>query len=43
MLETIEQQPVELERYDDKLVRRIVEQVIVMPDGSLTFRFKCGE
>jgi len=43
VLETIEQQPVELERYDDELVRRIVEQVIVMPDGSLTFRFKCGE
>ena len=43
VLEAIDRQPVELERYDDELVRRTVEQVIVMPDESLTFRFKCGK
>lgn len=42
VLDAIERQPVELEWYDDELVRRIVEQIIVMPDGGLAFRFKCG-
>lgn len=40
VLEAIEQQPTELEQYDDKLVRRIIDKVFVLPDGSLTFRFK---
>lgn len=43
VLEAIERQPVELERYDDELVRRIVDQIVVMPDKSLTLRFKCGK
>ena len=42
VLDAIERHPVELEWYDDELVRRIVEQIIVMPDGGLAFRFKCG-
>lgn len=43
VLEAIEQQPVELERYDDELVRRIVDQIVVMPNGKLEFRFVCGK
>ena len=43
ILDAIERQPAELERYDDELVRRIVEQVIVMSDGNLEFRFKSGK
>ena len=42
-LDAIDRQPVELERYDDELVRRIVDQIVVMPDKSLTLRFKCGK
>ena len=43
VLDAIDRQPVELERYDDELVRRIVDQIVVMPDKSLTLRFKCGK
>ena len=43
VLEAIDRQPVALERYDDELVRRIVDQIVVMPDKSLTLRFKCGK
>ena len=43
VLDAIDRQPVELERYDDELVRRIVDQIVVMPDKSLTLRFKCGQ
>ena len=39
VLDAIDRQPVELERYDDELVRRIVDQIFVMLDGNLEFRF----
>ena len=39
VLEAIERQPVDLERYDDDLVRRIIEQIEVRPDGKLIIRF----
>ena len=40
VLDAIERQPVELERYDDELVRRIVDQIVVMLNGNLEFHFK---
>ena len=43
VLDAIERRPVELERYDDELVRRIVDQIVVMPNGKLEFRFVCGK
>ena len=39
VLEAIEQQPAELEQYDDELVRRIIEQIEVSPTGALAIRF----
>ena len=39
VLEAIERQPVDLERYDDDLVRRIIEQIEVRPDGKRIIRF----
>lgn len=42
VLEAIEQQPTELEQYDDELVRRIIEQIEVLPDGQLNIRFRSG-
>ena len=40
VLDAIDRQPVELERYDDELVRRIVDQIVVMLNGNLEFHFK---
>lgn len=37
--DAIERQPVELERYDDELVRRIIERIEVMPRGTLSISF----
>ena len=39
VLEAIERQPVELERYDDELVRRIIHQVDVSSTGVLIIHF----
>lgn len=39
VLEAIEQQPAELEQYDDELVRRIIEQIEASPTGALAIRF----
>ena len=40
VLDTIERQPVELEQYDDDLVRRIVETVTVEPAAELRIVIK---
>ena len=42
ILNMIEHTTVELNEYDDDLVRRIVEEITVMPGGQLTIRFKSG-
>ena len=42
ILDTIEHTAIELNEYDDDLVRRIVEEITVMPGGQLTIRFKSG-
>ena len=42
ILDMIEHTTVELNEYDDDLVRRIIEKITVMPDGKLTIRFKSG-
>ena len=39
MLEAIDRQPVDLERYDDKLARTIIEQIEVLSNGNLSFPF----
>lgn len=39
VLNAIEQQPVELERYDDELVRRIIKRIEVMQGGTLSISF----
>ena len=42
ILDTIEHTAIEVNEYDDDLVRRIIEKITVMPDGQLTIRFKSG-
>ena len=42
IMDTIEHTAIELNEYDDDLVRRIVEEITVMPGGQLTIRFKSG-
>lgn len=37
--DAIERQPVELERYDDELVRRIIKRIEVMQGGTLSISF----
>ena len=41
MLEAIDRQPVDLERYDDELVRRIIERIRVISDENIVLQFKC--
>ena len=42
VLAMIDRASVELSEYDDELVRRIIEQITVMPDGKTDIRFKGG-
>ena len=42
ILDTIEHTAIEVNEYDDDLVRRIIEKITVKPDGQLTIRFKSG-
>lgn len=39
VLEEIDRQSVELERYDDELVRRIIKRIEVMQGGTLSISF----
>ena len=39
VLEAIDRQPVALERYDDELVRQIIERIEVIPGGTLSIAF----
>ena len=42
MIRFLQEQTVELDAFDDGLVRRLVEQVIVHEDGRFTVEFKSG-
>jgi hypothetical protein len=42
MIQFLQEQTAELESFDDGLVRRLVEQVIVHEDGRFTVEFKSG-
>lgn len=42
MIQFLQEQTAELETFDDGLVRRLVEQVIVHEDGKFTVEFKSG-
>lgn len=40
MIRFLQEQTVELDAFDDGLVRRLVEQVVVHRDGNFTVEFK---
>lgn len=42
MIRFLQEQTVELDAFDDGLVRRLVEQVIVHEDGRFTVELMCG-
>lgn len=42
MIQFLQEQTTELAAFDDGLVRRLVEQVIVHEDGRVTVEFKSG-
>ena len=42
MIRFLQEQTAELDEFDDGLVRRLIEQITVHRDGSLTVEFKSG-
>lgn len=43
MIRFLQEQTAELDEFDDALVRKLVEQVVVHGDGTFTVEFKSGE
>lgn len=43
MIRFLQEQTAELDEFDDVLVRKLVEQVVVHGDGTFTVEFKSGE
>ena len=42
MIQFLQEQTSELDAFDDGLVRRLVEQIVVHEDGKITVEFKSG-
>lgn len=42
MIQFLQEQTAELDEFDDGLIRKLVEQVVVHGDGTFTVQFKSG-